>query len=173
MTTEEELKYAKSAKFDVKLKPCRHCKVATSMTCKKCKIAYFCSKDCQKKLWSKHKLLCNKVLRKCTGWFCGCFNCMNRYRDGMTTDGRIIEKYGGPGPYCPPERFHYLTELTTAHKKYLELKSTNRIYVERKDGENVIESEDESHIHGFQNRIRYVKNGSSHCITSPNCSLKW
>lgn len=153
---------------------CRNCKVVTSMRCKKCKVAYFCSKDCQKKLWSRHKILCNRVLRKCTGWFCGCFDCMNRYRDGMATDGPIIEKYGGPGPSCPPERLRYLTELTVAHKKYLEIKQTNQIYVERSHNENIQEvQEDEIHIHGFQNRTRFVENGSLHCITSPNCSLKW
>ena len=30
-------------------------------TCSKCKVCYYCSKDCQQKVWKTHKELCNAI----------------------------------------------------------------------------------------------------------------
>ncbi|NGX27488.1 MAG: hypothetical protein K940chlam6_01424, partial [Chlamydiae bacterium] len=51
-------------------KQCHQCKITEGQlnsigslsTCSGCKVVHYCSKDCQKKDWSKHKLLCEKVV---------------------------------------------------------------------------------------------------------------
>ena len=34
------------------------CNQLTSQRCKRCKLAYYCNKDCQRAMWKSHKLMC-------------------------------------------------------------------------------------------------------------------
>jgi len=46
---------------DVLKKPthkCDVCKTTTTKACARCKISYFCSTECQKTAWKKHKKTC-------------------------------------------------------------------------------------------------------------------
>jgi len=46
---------------DVLKKPtrkCDVCKTATTKACARCKTSYFCSSECQKSAWKKHKKTC-------------------------------------------------------------------------------------------------------------------
>ena len=45
-------------------KTCHLCKSKTNLSCGNCRIVYYCSKDCQKKDWKNHKLVCNKKVIK-------------------------------------------------------------------------------------------------------------
>lgn len=45
---------------------CAVCSVETTKYCKRCKCMYYCSEECQKKDWSKHKLVCH-LLKMETG----------------------------------------------------------------------------------------------------------
>ena len=38
---------------------CDVCKTATTKACARCKTSYFCSSECQKSAWKKHKKVCN------------------------------------------------------------------------------------------------------------------
>ena len=38
---------------------CRKCTKETSTQCSGCKIVYYCSKECQKSSWKKHKVDCD------------------------------------------------------------------------------------------------------------------
>jgi len=37
---------------------CDVCKTSTTKACARCKISYFCSAECQKTAWKKHKKVC-------------------------------------------------------------------------------------------------------------------
>jgi len=37
---------------------CDVCKTATTKACARCKTSYFCSAECQKSAWKKHKKVC-------------------------------------------------------------------------------------------------------------------
>jgi len=51
---------------DVLKKPthkCDVCKTATTKACAQCKTSYFCSAECQKSAWKKHKKTCKAPTR--------------------------------------------------------------------------------------------------------------
>ena len=38
--------------------PCNHCGGGGAKACKGCRLAFFCSRDCQRAAWGQHKLCC-------------------------------------------------------------------------------------------------------------------
>src|SRR4029079_5007205 len=40
---------------------CSYCRESASEHCSKCKRVYYCSRECQTKDWTKHKLECKKI----------------------------------------------------------------------------------------------------------------
>ena len=59
----KHMKYDKAelVKIEAVLKPthkCDVCKTATTKACARCKTSYFCSAECQKSAWKKHKKTC-------------------------------------------------------------------------------------------------------------------
>jgi len=59
----KHMKYDKAELVEIEavLKPtrtCDVCKTATTKACARCKTSYFCSAECQKSAWKKHKKVC-------------------------------------------------------------------------------------------------------------------
>jgi len=64
----KHMKYDKAELVEVEdvLKPTRQCvvcKTSTTKSCGKCQTSYFCSAECQKAAWKKHKLVCKAPMR--------------------------------------------------------------------------------------------------------------
>ncbi|MBS0648161.1 MAG: zinc finger MYND domain-containing protein [Verrucomicrobia bacterium] len=38
--------------------PCENCKKVATQRCARCKLVFYCGKECQEKVWSEHKLVC-------------------------------------------------------------------------------------------------------------------
>jgi hypothetical protein len=41
--------------------PCFHCGSGSAKACQGCRLAYFCSRECQRQAWPEHKLACQKA----------------------------------------------------------------------------------------------------------------
>lgn len=58
---------AESSKFSsktVKLLGCMICRAQENLKkCSGCKVIYYCSRECQKKDWSSHKIICGPELK--------------------------------------------------------------------------------------------------------------
>jgi len=82
---------------DVLKKPthkCDVCKTATTKACARCKISYFCSSECQKSAWKKHKKVCKAPTREAANEAE-----LRVLHEGMLLLNRCIQEPGaGDGP---------------------------------------------------------------------------
>jgi len=82
---------------DVLKKPthkCDVCKTATTKACARCKISYFCSAECQKSAWKKHKKTCKAPTREAANEAE-----LRVLHEGMLLLNRFIQEPGaGDGP---------------------------------------------------------------------------
>jgi len=95
----KHMKYDKAelVKVEAVLKPARKCDVCNTTTtkaCARCKTSYFCSAECQKSAWKKHKKMC----RAPTGWPASEAD-LRALHKGMLLLNRCIQEPGaGDGP---------------------------------------------------------------------------
>jgi len=82
---------------DVLKKPthkCDVCKTATTKACARCKTSYFCSSECQKSAWKKHKKVCKAPTREAANEAE-----LRVLHEGMLLLNRCIQEPGaGDGP---------------------------------------------------------------------------
>ena len=70
--------------MDAKGRACARCGGPAASACGRCKSAYYCSRNCQKLDWSRHKVAC-EVSRK-------------SQKAGRTADARIVPEAAMPAP---------------------------------------------------------------------------
>jgi len=94
------MKYDKAELVDVEdvvKKPnrtCDVCKTATTKACARCKTSYFCSAECQKSAWKKHKKVCKASTREAANEAE-----LRVLHEGMLLLNRCIQEPGaGDGP---------------------------------------------------------------------------
>jgi len=82
---------------DVLKKPthkCDVCKTSTTKACARCKTSYFCSAECQKSAWKKHKKTCKVPTREAANEAE-----LRVLHEGMLLLNRCIQEPGaGDGP---------------------------------------------------------------------------
>jgi len=82
---------------DMLMKPthkCDVCKTATTKACARCKTSYFCSAECQKSAWKKHKKTCKAPIREAANEAE-----LRALHEGMLLLNRCIQEPGaGDGP---------------------------------------------------------------------------
>jgi len=95
---------------DVLKKPARKCdvcKTATTKACARCKTSYFCSAECQKSAWKKHKKTCKAPTREAASEAE-----LRVLHEGMLLLNRCIQEPGaGDGPTSVVLDFLNVTRL--------------------------------------------------------------
>jgi len=96
----KHMKYDKAELVEVEdmlMKPthkCDVCKTATTKACARCKTSYFCSAECQKSAWKKHKKTCKAPMREAANEAE-----LRVLHEGMLLLNRCIQEPGaGDGP---------------------------------------------------------------------------
>jgi hypothetical protein len=184
---------------------CDHCEKPEEVLkplkrCSKCRYALYCDNGkCQQAAWPMHKLICNKVLRKCAHGgsrnsvgYDKCISCKADYDADMEGwHGKILLKNGGRVPsHCAPEHYEGLTRLAKTHKEatdrdvkfspiYINLPppTTNppRVTMAVADAHYTKTKEVLIgwHFHAKGGTFQLYANGAKRCLESPNCTLKW